>query len=112
MRGYGNKYISRPDPDTKTPVQWREEALTKYGGACNHCQIKDFRVLVFDHVYNDGYKGRLTGGKLYKYLATNDLSKRYQILCHNCNHLKERELIAKGKRPKRLKMPVPFYFRH
>lgn len=65
---------------------------------CNNCGIVDIRVLVFDHVNNDGYKERNKDGKrigqtikICNYIINNpeEAKKKYQVLCHNCNHIKQ-----------------------
>ena len=54
------------------------------GGECRECGIKDERVLQIDHRYSDGNKERgLTRTQLYKKVMNN--SRRYQLLCANCN---------------------------
>ncbi len=54
------------------------------GGECKECGIKDERVLQIDHRYSDGNKERgLTRTQLYKKVENN--TRRYQLLCANCN---------------------------
>ena len=56
------------------------------GGKCKHCGEKDSRVLQIDHVYGDGAQERregLTRMQLYRNIEKN--TKRYQLLCANCN---------------------------
>ena len=69
------------------------------GGKCKHCGEKDTRVLQIDHVYGDGAQERrngLTRMQLYRNIERN--TKRYQLLCANCNW-KKREKDAKRKQP-------------
>ena len=56
---------------------------------CIQCGYKDERALVFDHIHNDGHRDRKTGWSLLNQIL--DEPERFQILCHNCNYLKELE---------------------
>ncbi len=54
------------------------------GNKCVACGIRDERVLQIDHKYSDGNKERgLTRTQLYK--KVENQTKRYQLLCANCN---------------------------
>jgi len=67
----------------------RSRAVAHLGGACKSCGIRDARVLCFDHI--DGLKGQKRESQdmvLRQVLAG---STAYQLLCHNCNHLKRFE---------------------
>ena len=68
------------------------------GGKCKHCGEKDTRVLQIDHVYGDGAeerRGGLSRMQLYRNVVNN--TKRYQLLCANCNW-KKREKDFKRNR--------------
>ncbi len=72
----------------------RREAIESYGGACVRCGIDDHRVLCFDHVNDDGAEMRRNvhphgGHGLYRWLKKNSWPKCVQLLCHNCNALKQ-----------------------
>jgi hypothetical protein len=71
----------------------RLQVLAKYsdGGPprCQHCDCRDARVLVFDHVNDDGSQHRVRGVKFYRCLAVLPKLESFQVLCHNCNYLKE-----------------------
>ena len=54
------------------------------GNQCVACGITDERVLQIDHKYSDGNKERgLTRTQLYK--RVENQTRRYQLLCANCN---------------------------
>ena len=54
------------------------------GNQCNICGIRDERVLQIDHRYSDGNKERgLTRAQLYNKVEKQ--TRRYQLLCANCN---------------------------
>jgi len=63
----------------------RQELLLQYGGKCNHCGIDNLDVLDFDHVNDDGNQDRK---KNIIFFVQQD-PKRFQVLCKNCNWLKE-----------------------
>ena len=73
----------------------RLEMVTAYGGLCKDCGENNPLVLVLDHINNDGAtdrrEGRGQGGyKLYAKLRKANWPKEdLQLLCHNCNYLKE-----------------------
>ncbi len=62
----------------------KQEVYDLLGNRCVACGIKDERVLQIDHKYSDGNKERgLTRTQLYKKVEKQ--TKRYQLLCANCN---------------------------
>lgn len=100
------------DLQTKNRRALRLEVIFKYSNGemkCNHCDINDERTLVIDHINNDGAKERrkLLKGKskntrnlgsygFYYYLRRNNFPNGYQVLCANCNLIKEKERHAKN----------------
>lgn len=75
----------------------KRELVEAYGGKCKDCGHTDIRVLVIDHVNDDGaeerrsYKTRL-GNYFYSILKKRGYPQdRYQLLCQNCNIIKEFE---------------------
>ena len=79
--------------------QWRFEvkmlAFAAYGGAkCVWCGEDELAFLCIDHVNEDGAAHRKkTGGSgtlTYSWLRKHKYPPGYQVLCHNCNHLKSR----------------------
>lgn len=71
----------------KRQKEIRLKALRAYGDRCINCGITDERVLCIDHVIPIGKK-RIPGPRFYYWLIKNNYPNGYQILCHNCNHLK------------------------
>lgn len=98
-RAYAKKYY-RQNPGYS--LNWcrqnrkkiRAEMLLSYGGKCNQCGTDNPIVLDIDHVNNDGAvdrKNGLWGWRLYRWLRKNGYPKdRFQLLCRNCNWIKER----------------------
>jgi hypothetical protein len=87
--------------DRRRHQRKRQALLDALGGKCVVCGFADQRALHIDHVLNDGCTerkqfcqnpttGSFTGYKKYfKHIAENLDSGRYQLLCANCNTIKE-----------------------
>ena len=92
--------------------------MSKYSDGelrCSKCGFSDIRALQLDHVFNDGnderrkflkqgfpYKGRQMGGSnMYGWLIKNNFPnrERYQVLCANCNVIKQMDLLRNQGRP-------------
>jgi len=70
------------------------EVLSYYSSGeikCKWCGFNDIRALVIDHIGNDGSSNRKTlmSSSIYAYLKKNDFPNGFQVLCHNCNWIKE-----------------------
>ena len=65
---------------------------SKKGMVCLKCKCNDIRVLVIDHIDNSGAQLRKTlkASSIYAWLVKNNFPEGFQVLCHNCNWLKER----------------------
>lgn len=69
--------------------------LNTLGGKCTRCGDLDIRVLQIDHIFGGGkleiesYKGDLR--VYYRHILEDIDSKKYQILCANCNTIKKLE---------------------
>ena len=77
----------------------KTEIHSLLGGKCKHCGEKDTRVLQIDHVYGDGAQERragLTRMQLYRNIEKN--TKRYQLLCANCNWKKREKDVKMNKK--------------
>jgi len=78
-------------------TEFRYEILSLLGMKCIKCGYdKDIRALQIDHVFSDGYKVRYLGKNRLVYYKgilgeVKEGSKRYQILCANCNFIKRYE---------------------
>jgi len=84
--------------------RYRLEAIDHYSGGrncCTRCGLDDVRVLDFDHVNNDGAEQRREmGNNLVYWMKKNNFPQGFQVLCRNCNWLKElekREKVNKNK---------------
>lgn len=77
----------------------KEEVVAAYGGKCCHCGINNPVVLCLDHINDDAhiekelYGLNARGGhKIYGKLKAQGWPKdRFQLLCYNCNAVKEHE---------------------
>ncbi len=73
----------------------RDETIALLGGSCK-CGVSDRRALQIDHVNDNGAKERSSFTSKSKYYSTvldniRNGSNDYQILCANCNAIKEYE---------------------
>lgn len=75
----------------------KSKIFDMYGGkSCAHCGTVDTRVLVIDHINNDGNQHRLkhlgskthAGVHTYNWIIRNKYPPGFQVLCHNCNWIK------------------------
>lgn len=77
----------------------RMKSLIHYSGGtpkCANCGVEDERVLTFDHLNNDGKKHRKEVGlSMVYWMVKNKFPPIFQVLCHNCNWLKELEVRTK-----------------
>ena len=67
--------------------QERLRLLNLFGGKCVHCGFSTLAALDFDHIHNDGNLTRGRGSGIL-YQVKRD-PQRFQVLCKNCNWLKE-----------------------
>lgn len=76
-------------------IKIRSEMINAYGGKCVACGIDNPIVLDIDHIDNSGgvhRKNGMWGWRLYRWLRKNGYPKdNYQLLCKNCNWIKEME---------------------
>ncbi len=97
--------------------KWRRdlklEVFTHYSNGkpkCKHCGFDDIRALCLDHVNNDGAeqrrnirpKNRHRGGSsidVYIRAKRNKFPKDLQVLCSNCNRIKEHKRINESYEP-------------
>jgi hypothetical protein len=78
----------------KKNAERREKIIETLGAKCSRCGYDDKRALVIDHIEGGGTKerGEMGGGYYSKVLEKiKEGSKEYQILCCNCNHIKNVE---------------------
>jgi hypothetical protein len=83
------------DSRKKKRIEQRKEIIEAYGGKCAFCGFDDYRALVIDHVNDDGNEDRRNGLKhpndFYRHIIINGFPDKYQVLCANCNTIKEFE---------------------
>ncbi len=73
--------------------------IDHYGGICiwPDCNITDLDVLTLDHVFNDGFKERISGNAFYFHIIKNEFPEgKYQVLCWN-HQWKKRMLLLRGE---------------
>lgn len=78
--------------DKKLSLLYKELVIKKYGNICKICNETNPLFLTIDHINGGGNKERSSGkiGQVfYRYLNQIDYSTDYQILCYNCNSVKE-----------------------
>ncbi len=61
---------------------------------CGCCGENDFNSLTIDHINNDGAKHRKkisigSGQSIYQWLIKNNFPEGFQVLCMNCNCIKQ-----------------------
>lgn len=68
----------------------RVDVINRYGGKCVNCGFGDIRALCIDHVNGDGAKEKrlLNNYSRLRRMWHGPKSKKYQILCCNCNTIK------------------------
>lgn len=70
-------------------LYWYSNGLMK----CNECGEQHHEFLCIDHIDDSGAAHRKLlgegGNRIYKYLLKNNFPEGYQVLCNNCNYLKE-----------------------
>jgi hypothetical protein len=93
----------------------RIEIITKYSNGlmcCNQCGYSNVKALVLDHVNDDGYLFRMKNGgrpmSVFDQVERAEskgeqITERLQVLCANCNVLKEVE------RKLRKRLDNPYY---
>jgi len=66
---------------------------TKGKNSCESCGVADVRILQIDHINNDGAEHRKSIGRLTPvwWIIKNNYPEGFQILCANCNVLKEHD---------------------
>ena len=71
----------------------RYQILSHYSGSdqpyCNKCGFDDIRGLCVDHINNDGCKDKRANQTLHLWMIKNNYPEGYQVLCANCNTIKE-----------------------
>ena len=79
----------------KCRTELRQEIIKLLGNKCIRCGESDWRCLQIDHVRGGGTKERKSMSRMEYYIHIKNLilsgSKKYQLLCANCNWRKKYE---------------------
>jgi hypothetical protein len=74
-------------------IDLKIETFSHYGNCCANCGIDKIEYLTIDHINNSGSEHRREIGTfIFPWLKENNFPIGYQILCFNCNYLKDFEL--------------------
>jgi len=91
-------------------VEQRVKLLELFGGKCVRCGFSDPRALQIDHVHGGGaeHRRRVAWSVMYREMAAEVGSGKYQLLCANCNCIKRYECNENGRAPRsRRRVPHP-----
>jgi hypothetical protein len=80
--------------NTKYKHEWRKKVINFLGGKCKKCGYNlDIRALQIDHINGGGIKDRKINGTQISFWrkVLEDNSRKYQLLCANCNCIKRIE---------------------
>jgi len=96
---YGTIHRKKQQSDVRFRRHHRNKIkiLEMYGKQCVYCGETKYECLVVDHIKDNGAEHRkskdfkrLSVGGMYGYLAMTEYKPDlYQILCHNCNAMKQ-----------------------
>ncbi len=112
-RLYHQKHKNDPDYKNRKKLQLRKyrlnlrkKVLSFYSPKleCVSCGFNDERALVVDHVENNGMihkktinkSGHVSPAQVYADIIKNKYPLGYQVLCWNCNYIKEYERRIRG----------------
>lgn len=89
--------LNREEQRRLRRIKLRLETMLAYGNKCANCQEHNSLFLTLDHINNNGYMDNKLGKgiEFYAYLKRLGFPGRktqLQILCHNCNAIKDSEL--------------------
>lgn len=100
-------YPSRKSPDYTGKLKTyrdnlKAEVITHYSpdSCCIKCGFSDMRALCIDHINGDGKhrSNGISGYRLYCWLKKNNFPEGFQVLCANCNLIKQHEAKEWRKR--------------
>lgn len=105
------KYRAKnPNKQRTYRADLKREVLEHYSGGaaqCAKCGFDDIRALCIDHINGNGAEHRRTmnttssrgaGTAIYTWLRKNNYPSGFQVLCSNCNRIKEHEQRGFGVR--------------
>jgi len=93
-------FLRRPETQRAYKRKWTQEnrykVLLHYCDGnikCAKCPYTDIRALSIDHINNDGSKHRKQVGHnyVYRWIIKNNFPSGFQVLCMNCQFIKEYE---------------------
>lgn len=101
-RGYFNSWMVSSEQFKRKGIkssskyyEYKVKIIEHYTGGkncCSRCGINDIRVLDIDHIENNGAEERrISGNNLIHKIFLSGFPVGYQILCRNCNWIKELE---------------------
>lgn len=88
-------YLNRKSRKTQENYhRIRLEVMSHYSSGvpkCKNCGVEDERVLTLDHINNDGntHRRMIKQLSVIYWIVKNNYPPMFQVLCHNCNWLKE-----------------------
>ena len=92
--------LERAQNSRRAAQKLRRAVMTHLGGPfCSHCGYNNEKALSIDHINNDGAQERKKMNHVYSIyrgilrLPENEAREHYQVLCRNCNWLKQQERI-------------------
>ena len=106
--------LEKPDQynghSKKAKLRERETLFEMYGHTCANCGFTDKRALSLDHINNDGSSERALLGERGVYRKAKDEYRPdiYQILCMNCQFIKQAEAINSLRHQEWLQQHSPF----
>ena len=91
-----HSWVTQHSRNTRLARQdYRQAILFLLGDKCAKCGIDDPRVLQVDHIYGGGHQDRQLFGSGGTWAFTKDVlqhtTRKYQLLCANCNWIKRWE---------------------
>jgi hypothetical protein len=92
-RTYNAQYYQNHKLDMDaTAIEWRQKErkrlIKEFGGKCIKCSYDNSIALDFDHVKNDGWSDKKRHRKNVIFWVKQN-PERFQLLCKNCNWIKE-----------------------
>ena len=93
-----SKYWCKECTNTRTRKlgqEYREQVIRQYGSRCTNCGKDFFEALVIDHIEDNGTEERTPSGhrrlgaNLYRELKKRGWPSGYQVLCYDCNNIKQ-----------------------
>lgn len=95
-RNLAKRRVWRNAYEQRRRAEARHELLNALGDKCTRCGFNDWRALQIDHVNGGGLADRrkLKGSRSYNEYVLRQAqsgSKKYQLLCANCNWIKRHE---------------------